>query len=242
MDLSELGARIRQRREHQRLRQADLASAVRVSPQAVSKWERGENAPDITVLVPLAQLLDVSVEWLLGGTVAERETFEAAVLVTGVDDFVTRAEQTPPSGLAAWMNGLHLTVTEAVRAFDGIPVKYVGDGFLAFFTGPGMAARATRAALRARALTDPAALRVALHVGEIYLGTIGHPEYATPDILGAAVNTTFMLRSHATRAPSGVLVSEAIATAQDGLRFTPLGDIDLGAQDRPLTVFEPALE
>ena len=62
MDLGQLGARIKKRREARGLKQADLASALRVTPQAVSKWELGENAPDIVVLVPLSRLLDVSVE------------------------------------------------------------------------------------------------------------------------------------------------------------------------------------
>ena len=127
MDLGELGARIKKRREARGLRQADLASALRVTPQAVSKWERGENAPDIVVLVPLSRLLDVSVEWLLGGSPIERETFEAVVLVTTVRGYAERSRVESPRALAAWINGLHHTVTEAIRHFDGVPVKYVGD-------------------------------------------------------------------------------------------------------------------
>jgi len=40
------------------------------------------------VLVPLSRLLDVSVEWLLGGSPIERETFEAVVMVTTVRGYV----------------------------------------------------------------------------------------------------------------------------------------------------------
>jgi DNA-binding XRE family transcriptional regulator len=144
MDLGELGARIKKRREARGLRQADLASALRVTPQAVSKWERGENAPDIVVLVPLSRLLDVSVEWLLGGSPIERETFEAVVMVTGVGGYAKRSQVESPRALAAWINGLHHTVTETMRHFDGVPVKYVGDGALGFFSGPGLGERAAR--------------------------------------------------------------------------------------------------
>ena len=79
MDLRKLGVRIKRRREKRHLRQSDIASALRISAQAVSKWERGENAPDISLLVELARLLDVSVEWLLGGMAGETDTFEATV-------------------------------------------------------------------------------------------------------------------------------------------------------------------
>lgn len=240
MNLSELGARIRKRRESRGLRQSDLAAAVRVSPQAVSKWERGENAPDIGSLVPLSRLLDVSVEWLLGGSISERETFEAVVFVTELEGFAARAAETPPSALAAWINGLHLTVTEALRAFDGVPVKYVGDGFLGFFTGAEMQRRGVQAALRARDLVDRARLRVAVHAGDIFLGTLGHPEYATPDILGATVNTAFMMLEHAHAVDGGVVVSPSIAQQkQDGLRFTSLGELALGRAEAKLELFEP---
>lgn len=131
MDVEALGARIKHRREARSLRQADLASALRVTPQAVSKWERGENAPDIVVLVPLARLLDVGVGWLLGGSPTERETFEAIVMVTSVRGYAERSQVESPRSLAAWINGLHHTVTEVMRHFDGVPVKYVGDGALA---------------------------------------------------------------------------------------------------------------
>src|SRR5262249_51516868 len=133
MDLGELGARIKKRREARGLKQADVASALRVTPQAVSKWERGENAPGIVRLVPLPRLLDVSVEWLLGGRPVERETFDAVVMVTGVAGYAARSRAESPRALAAWINGIHHTVTEAMRHFDGVPVKYVGDGALAFF-------------------------------------------------------------------------------------------------------------
>jgi len=42
----------------------------------------------------------------------------------------------------AWINDLHDTLTECVPHFDGVPVKYLGDGATAFFSGPQMAHRA----------------------------------------------------------------------------------------------------
>ena len=164
---------------------------------------------------------------MLGGAISERETFEAVVFVSGLSDFPTRAQGCRPTALAAWVNGLHLTVTEALRHFDGVPVKYMGDGFLGFFTGPRMRSRAVQAALRARDLVDHAGLHVALNAGEIYLGTIGHPEYATPDILGATVNTAFiMLPRVPALCASGVAVSASMTTAElDGVEFVAREDL-----------------
>ena len=240
MDLGELGARIKKRREARGLRQADLASALRVTPQAVSKWERGENAPDIVVLVPLSRLLDVSVEWLLGGSPVERETFEAVVMVTSVRGYAERSQAESPRALAAWINGLHHTVTEATRHFDGVPVKYVGDGTLAFFSGPELVERSARSALRMRRLVE--GLVVALHRGPIYLGRIGHDDYAALDILGATVNTAFIALLHVTaRCPSGVgATSSVLAGLPPEVEPRSAGSLDLASERAPIELFDLA--
>ena len=123
MNLRQLGLRIKEQRERRGLRQADVANALQISSQAVSKWERGENAPDISVLVGLARLLDASVEWLLGGTSAETDTFSAVVFCTSLKGFARKAASMPPREGAAWANGVYYTLTEAMRRQDGVPTS-----------------------------------------------------------------------------------------------------------------------
>ena len=53
---------------------------MQISYQTISKWERGENAPDISILPQLASLLNVSIDWLLTGNQISKDTFEASVL------------------------------------------------------------------------------------------------------------------------------------------------------------------
>ena len=62
-----LGQRIAEYRRRKNLTQADVAEAMRVSPQAVSKWENDFSCPDIFLLPELARLLDVSTDVLLSG-------------------------------------------------------------------------------------------------------------------------------------------------------------------------------
>lgn len=59
-----LGENIKQARNAKTMTQAQLAEALRVSPQAVSKWETSETYPDGSMLVPLANLLGISLDTL----------------------------------------------------------------------------------------------------------------------------------------------------------------------------------
>lgn len=47
--------------------QKELAEKLYVSDKAISKWERGLSMPDISLLIPLAEILEVSVTELLEG-------------------------------------------------------------------------------------------------------------------------------------------------------------------------------
>ena len=67
MDAVKTGALIAETRKERDLTQKDLAQALHVSVQAVSKWERGLNFPDIALLESLAELLGLTVSELLSG-------------------------------------------------------------------------------------------------------------------------------------------------------------------------------
>ncbi len=45
--------------------QAELAEKLNYSDKAVSKWERGESIPDVTVLSEIADIFDVTVDYLI---------------------------------------------------------------------------------------------------------------------------------------------------------------------------------
>ena len=46
--------------------QEEVARMLMVTPQAVSKWETGGGTPDISLLVPIAELFGISTDELLG--------------------------------------------------------------------------------------------------------------------------------------------------------------------------------
>lgn len=65
MDNQKIGATIASLRNDKSMTQAELGERLGVSFQAVSKWERGETLPDVTLLTNLADALDTSVDYIL---------------------------------------------------------------------------------------------------------------------------------------------------------------------------------
>ena len=68
-----LGSNIRRLRKEREMTQRQLAYHLRVSVQAVSKWERGCAYPDIALLVPIARLFSVTLDELFGNDVELRK-------------------------------------------------------------------------------------------------------------------------------------------------------------------------
>jgi len=67
MDLKKVGNQIAVLRKNKNLTQNDLAERLGITFQAVSKWERGETLPDITLLPDIANLLGCTIDFILLG-------------------------------------------------------------------------------------------------------------------------------------------------------------------------------
>ena len=62
-----IGERISSLRKEQKISQGQLAKALDVSRQAVSKWENDLSSPDTIKLIQLAEVLNTEVEYLASG-------------------------------------------------------------------------------------------------------------------------------------------------------------------------------
>ena len=94
------------------LTQEDIAEMLNITPQSVSKWERGESYPDITFLPALANIFETSIDLLIG-----------------MDTI--RAEQT--------RYNIHKTATEFQRSGDYASAEKVyRDALLIYPNKPGM--------------------------------------------------------------------------------------------------------
>lgn len=59
-----IGQIIRKYRKMKNLTQEEMANRLGVTAPAVNKWENENSLPDITLLAPIARLLDISLDTL----------------------------------------------------------------------------------------------------------------------------------------------------------------------------------
>ncbi len=60
-----IGKNIRELRRRNRMTQLQLAEQLGITAQAVSKWETGHSAPDISLLPYIAELFGITIDELL---------------------------------------------------------------------------------------------------------------------------------------------------------------------------------
>lgn len=99
------------------LSQVDLADQLGLSRQAVSKWETGESKPDISKLKSLAELLQVSVDWLLSEDCGT-EDFQAEYneQVSG-NEPGREAVSSAPASYPDWLDRAPTMVGRGVRKY-----------------------------------------------------------------------------------------------------------------------------
>lgn len=64
--LKQIGSRLSVYRQNRNMTQEELAGRIGVTPQALSKWERGLSLPDISMLADISRILGISTDYLLG--------------------------------------------------------------------------------------------------------------------------------------------------------------------------------
>lgn len=67
MDAKKIGSFIAEKRKAKKITQMQLGEKLGVTAKTVSRWENGNYMPDISLLIPLSDLLSVSVNELLNG-------------------------------------------------------------------------------------------------------------------------------------------------------------------------------
>ncbi|WRS28277.1 helix-turn-helix transcriptional regulator [Oscillospiraceae bacterium MB08-C2-2] len=93
----QFGSFVAELRKQKSFTQKELAQRLFVSDKAVSKWERGLSMPDISLLMPLADLLGVTIAELLSGQhISQPEVLDAQTvekLVAGTIGLSVKEQQ-----------------------------------------------------------------------------------------------------------------------------------------------------
>ena len=91
-----LGKRIASLRRQCELKQDELAAMLDVSPQAVSKWENDQTAPDTLNLIRLADALDTDAEYLATGNhSAVKAPPQVVTMIRPVEKIVEKIVEKP---------------------------------------------------------------------------------------------------------------------------------------------------
>ena len=91
-----IGERILELRKQKNISQVQLAKALGISRQAVSKWENDLAAPDMMNLIRLADLLVTDTEYLATGVHAKQKAQPSVVtVVQRVDNVVEKVVEKP---------------------------------------------------------------------------------------------------------------------------------------------------
>lgn len=67
MNQIKIGKFISQCRKEKKLTQNQLAEKLGITDKAVSKWETGKSMPDISLLIPLCEILDITLNEMFAG-------------------------------------------------------------------------------------------------------------------------------------------------------------------------------
>ena len=73
------GQRLKLLRNEADISQSDLADALGVSAQSVSKWECDAYCPDLSLLLPISGVLGVTTDCLLGAGMSEKDDRETLI-------------------------------------------------------------------------------------------------------------------------------------------------------------------
>ena len=121
-----IGERITELRIQKNLSQGELASALSVSRQAISKWENDQSSPDTIHLIQLADLLDTEVAYLTTGVKPVYEEAPIVVNLVKKEDRVVEVEKVVEKPV----------IRRIVRVkYRRNPLEYLALGIICFVLG-----------------------------------------------------------------------------------------------------------
>jgi adenylate cyclase len=195
------------------------------------------------------------------GTATEGQRRTMTVMFCDMKGFTALSEGMTPQGLVKVMNRYLSTMSEPIRAQQGIIDKYIGDAIMAYW-GPPFADEADEARLAClaaigmmdrigglrkelpellgvRSIPTKCDLRIGVATGEALVGSIGSEFMMSFTVMGDTVNLASRLESANKVYGTRCLVTQAtIAAAGPAVEAREIDRLVVAGQTRPQTVFE----
>lgn len=127
MNNTDVGRFISECRKEKGFTQKELAEKLSVTDKAVSKWETGRSAPDISLLMSLSEILDVTVTEILQGERIQKESFPEisdAVIVKTIKNGNRKLKRAVLTAIASMLILICMAVLSypAYHFFTSVPI------------------------------------------------------------------------------------------------------------------------
>ena len=94
MDQKKIGKFLKELRKENGITQEEFAEMLNVSGRTVSRWETGTNMPDISLLVDIAEIFDVSIPEIINGErkseIMEKEVKETVLSLSDYAEAINK--------------------------------------------------------------------------------------------------------------------------------------------------------
>jgi adenylate cyclase len=191
------------------------------------------------------------------------EMRDTTVMFCDIRDFTSIAERLDAADLTRLINLFLTEMSDAVLAYGGTIDKYIGDSLMAFWNAPlddpqhqknaCLAALAMRDRLKdlneklrhgdieigKDALTEPPELRIGIGInsGMNCVGNLGSEQRFNYSVLGDNVNIAARLEGLTKIYGVDIICSEATQAKCRGLRFRPLGNVQVKGRKGQIDIF-----
>lgn len=142
MDQIKIGGFIAEERKRKGYTQKILSEKLGISDKTISKWERGNGFPEVSLLIPLCSELDITVNELLSGERVSEEQYRKKAEENMVN-LVKEAQENKKKIILSVMVGI-LTILATVplfmvaRMFDirtGVRITFIAIGIVVLIIG-----------------------------------------------------------------------------------------------------------
>lgn len=126
MDQIKIGQFISQMRKEKGLTQRQLADELLISDRTVSKWETGKGMPDVSLMMPLCEILGINVNELLSGEKLSDEEYRQKAeenIVNILGEKKTNIKRLLTSGTIFIVSGIATGLNLAAIAFGNLNGK-----------------------------------------------------------------------------------------------------------------------